>query len=114
MLKQIHCFSLVILLLITNISYGQLKSTNSVVKGHIVDSKTKAPIAYAIVRIPKTGKYVMTNNNGDFEMQIPRLYWRQKELKLEITANNYKQNLLEFDTKKHKETKVFVIYMKNK
>ncbi len=91
---------------------AQLRAHTAVVKGHLVDSKSKVPVPYAIIRIKNTGKYVMSDKNGDFEMQIPKLYWRNKEIKLEVKAKDYEPNFIEFDTKKHKETKIFLIRLK--
>lgn len=112
MAKRLFIFLFFTVVFISQVGYAQLKAHTAVVKGHVIDSKSKVPVPYAIIRIKKTGKYVMSDKNGDFEMQIPKLYWRNKEIKLEVKANNYSSHFIEFDTKKHKETKVLLIRLK--
>ncbi len=92
--------------------FAQLKAQTAVVNGHLVDSKSKAPVPYAVIRIKNTSNYVMSDKNGDFMMQIPKMYWRNKEIKIEINAKDYKLNTIEFETKKHEDAKVFLIRMK--
>ena len=105
------CLLTLFYLLAQNTS-AQLKAQTAVVNGHLVDSKSKAPVPYAVIRIKNTGNYVMSDKNGDFVMQIPKMYWRNKEIKIEINAKGYQLNTIEFDTKKHKETNVFFIRLK--
>src|SRR5574343_80077 len=100
------------LILFSNAIFAQLKSNTAFVKGHLIDTKSKSVIPYAVIRIINTGKYVMTDVNGDFELEIPKKNWRQKEIKLEIIADNYETKVLEFETKKHKASKVFLIRLK--
>lgn len=113
MMRKIQFVSfLYLIILLSNTAIAQLKANTAYAKGHLIDSKSKAVIPYAVIRIKNTGKYVMSNANGDFELEVPKMYWRQKEINLEIIAENYETKVLEFDTKRHKENKVFLVRLK--
>lgn len=87
---------------------AQFKANNYTVRGRVVDAKTKAHLPYALIRIKNTGRYIMSNANGDFEMPIPKSYWRKKKIVFEAKANAYKPNSFEINTKKQKKDDILI------
>ncbi len=102
---------LLVILLLSIQSFAQLKPNTHIVHGRVIDSKTKAHIPYALIRIENTAQYKMSDANGDFELIIPYSYWRKKKIKFEASSVNYKLNAFEIKTKKRKKNQVLVLKM---
>lgn len=61
-------FIFVLTLFISSLIFAQ----NTVIKGKIIDSKTKKPIENAIVKQKNTNNYTTTNNTGNFTIKAPK------------------------------------------
>ncbi len=112
MYKKLSIFLLILLLSLP--SFAQLKPNTHIVRGRVIDAKTKVHIPYALIRIQNTAQYKMSDANGDFELIIPYAYWRKKTIKFEAKATAYKVNTFEIETKKRKKNQVLILKMKAK
>ncbi len=70
----------VLILFISSSIFAQ----NTVIKGKIVDSKSKKPIENAIIKQKNTNNYTTTNENGFFTIEAP------KDAKFVVIHMNYK------------------------
>ena len=70
----------VLILFISSSIFAQ----NTVIKGKIVDSKSKKPIENAIIKQKNTNNYTTTNENGSFTIEAP------KDAKFVVIHMNYK------------------------
>lgn len=105
---------LLVILLLSLQTFAQLKPNTHIVRGRVIDAKTKVHIPYALIRIKNTAQYKMSDANGDFELIIPYAYWRKKTIKFEAKANAYEVNSFEIETKKRKKNQVLILKMKAK
>ena len=71
--KYLHsiCFSLLtIVFVFVNLSI-QAQTSNVKIKGTVIESGTKQPLKQVSVSVLTTGENVSTNENGEFEINVP-------------------------------------------
>lgn len=59
--------------------------------GKLLDKETKAPVVYANISFLKSNKGISTNEDGTFEMRLPKKYL---EFKVHISCLNYQDTIV--------------------
>ena len=66
------------------------KNSTKHFSGKIIDAKSKLPVPYAAINIGNTGKGIVSNQNGVFNLNLPPNYIDSSLLILNLAYKNYK------------------------